>query len=401
MSFAALLGPRFGDGERLEVDKRTNLVTLASLAVCWAGCGIEIEWGDSLGDEVGDGGHDNDLYCNERMNCVRTWKLDPRIEQAINEGVLVPYIDDGSCNTPEREWDCLHRIDPILGPVEPLRCASCPEMIGGYSGHTTNVEAFSLCWPEMAAWSLAGAQGAIAAPGAPAWAPDCSSLEPFAFSYDYVVTMPCNFGAACMGLDTECGCKCGELVNEAAWDACDDIAEAMGLADNNYWSLMCTGYPWIWDEFAFGKGGWVGTTCQFNAEGPEPGDPPMPFEQLPPADFISCTITGTDALCLIDDDLFGMLVGSPNLLFTGASFSPERTGAVEIEQCDVGSVCHALGLGVGQQIVAVGTGSGSPLDPAEITSALRELTTNSGMKIRIVAPSIPTSTWTLRVVRSL
>jgi len=193
------------------------------------------------------------------------------VQSLIDSGEFVPH-SLGTCDQPGREWDAFVRAFPIDDGIGPrLRAACCADM--GCDGLNVNVSGFGLCMPGPQTWDAGGTVGAIGF-GPAQWSPECDELTPYAFAHDYDMVFSCQ-GVSCLDFREECGCSC----DQGSCSALQNQLETDYGVLEEVWELACTGYPWVWDRFAFGDGGWVGDSCQFNQPDPEPGTIPDPFTE--------------------------------------------------------------------------------------------------------------------------
>jgi hypothetical protein len=172
---------------------------------------------------------------------------------------------------------------------------------------------------------------------------------------------------SCLGLDEYCGCKCED--SSVCWGLQDFLEtyyygeDEDGLIPGG-WESACTGYPWAWDQWAYGVGSYVGTTCEWNMPPPMPGDVPQFLEDA--LDGITCDHRS----CSITEDVIDELLASPGTVF-GSSVVTIAGDGLEIVTCE--HVCRELNLEAGDRIVGVGLGDRSPLDPSAWLLALDEL----------------------------
>lgn len=351
---------------------QTRLITtslLLTLGLLTA-CGLsDFQWcfdPDDCASETG--GEDGDMYCtaplaNGRWYCLRNPQHDPRVKQAIEIGLLVPWTDVGSCPHEGREWDALQQLDPIDSLAPTLRAVECShEPIPEGDG-------FSICLPEQSGWAPAvGMRGAIGAGTGDVWSTSCGTLQDYALVYDYAHYVPCTYGVSCAGFADECSCKCGnDLDCGPVQNFLEDYyfgEDADGLIPYG-WESTCTGLPWAWDQWAYGGvGGYTGTVCEWNGVDPGPGDMPLQLAKL--IDDITCI----GSTCTVPAHAIEDVLASPGLV-AGSSSVALGHEAVEINACN--HVCTALGLHVGDRIAQLGLVDHSPLDPSAWVKAYDEL----------------------------
>jgi hypothetical protein len=344
----------------------TRPIVLVVLLTFASGCTIDQicfpDYQDCPTDETGG---DEGLYCsaplpNGRWHCLLNDPSDFRVKKAIDDGLLVPWTEEGSCPHHGREWDTLRRVDPVVNAAPPLRAAECSDTPLQVTYH------FSICLPDKAVWSSGHPNGAIGMAGGDPWSTNCTTPEPYLYTHDYVLAVPCARGVTCLGFDTECACKC-----EEPWDcgAMQDYLETY-YGEDQYglipggWESACTGYPWEWDQWAYGVGSYQGTSCEWNMPGPMPGDVPQPLQDI--IDDITCV----ESTCTLAETLIDDVLASPGLV-AGSSIIAFDRAAIEIGECN--HVCTALGLVAGDRIVALGLTAQDPTDPAAWMRAHDEL----------------------------
>jgi hypothetical protein len=130
------------------------------------------------------------------------------------------------------------------------------------------------------------------------------------------------------------------------------------------WESACTGYPWRWDQFAYGVGSYVGTSCEWNMPPPMPGD--IPGALFKAIEAIDCK----RGMCTVPEHRLDEILASPGLVF-GSSAVTMGPDVIEIVACE--HICKELGLHVGDRIVDVGLGRLSPTDPSAWLRAYDEL----------------------------
>lgn len=320
---------------------------------------------DACGGETG--GEDG-LYCGPpdatgRWRCVLNDANDLRVEKAIADGLLVPWTDQGTCPHRGREWDTLRRVDPVNNGATPLRAAECSDT------PIPKLLYFSICLPDQAVWSSGKPNGAIGPIDDDEWSPNCTALDPYAVIYEYLYATPCAGGVTCLGFDDECACKCDD---DSDCGLMQDWLEAQYFGEDQDglipggWESACTGYPWVWDQYAYGSGSYVGTSCEWNMPGPKPGEVPQPLQDV--IDEITCV----RSTCTIGEHVLDDLIASPGLIAGSSTLALGRV-AIEIGQCN--HVCAVLGLRAGDKILAIGRRARDPTDLSAWAQAYDELLT--------------------------
>jgi hypothetical protein len=341
--------------------KRCAVLALM-LATCLAGCSY---YEGFFGvDETGD---DPDPYwCQADGRCLLADPDSDYVQSLIDSGRFHPH-SLGTCEEPLETWQPFATFaDPWDG--HQLEAACCADM--GCIGANNSDRTFAICYPEDG-WDLDGLIGAIAP--LDAWGvPQCGDVPPLGFAWDYVYAVPCNKGVACEEFDMECGCTCSKYDNQDQCAALDQhLADTYFGEDNWYngpWESSCTGVPYDWDNFAYGTGGYIGGSCEFNQPGP--GDVPDELDDI--IDDIDCT-TGS---CSVPADTLEELLAHVGALASSAEVELEvgRRGiprGVRLTTCE--AVCIALGGQAGMTITALGNDYGDPLMPSSAAAALAEL----------------------------
>jgi hypothetical protein len=315
------------------------------------------------------GGEPNEYWCTAAGQCLLAHPFySPRVSQLIDDGRFHPH-SLGTCEEPSQVWEAFAEPHNPWNAAPPLQAACCPEM--GCKGDESHDLTFAICYPETNVWHLDGLVGAIAP--LDAWGvPQCDDVAPLGFAYDYLYAVPCTSGVACEQFDTACGCTCDDA---ADCGVIDDQLEldyfGVDALTDAGWEGDCTGQPWVWDNFAYGSGGWIGSTCEFNQ--PQPGEIPQELREL--IDDIACFGDTCDMPAQLIDDVLAnswTLVGSELAL---------NDRGVEFVECM--GLCAALGGSTGSTVVTIGNEYGDPTQPADLRAALDELRRGSTIVVTI------------------
>ncbi len=298
-------------------------------------------------------------WCDELGNCLLESPHSNRVKKLIHDGLFVPgYM--GPCEHPQNTWEpfALFEVD------WPLKAACCEDM--GCQGAGNDDPSFEICMPEVAAWNFDGLVGAIAPLGDWGHA-QCHAVPPLAYVYDYLYAVHCG-AVVCENWRTDCACKCED--SSTCW-AFDDALEAEYFGEDALtdagWESACTGVPYHFDPMAFGSGGWLGGSCEFNQ--PEPGPNPLGSEPTPPELLrVLSQVHCARESCSLTLDTLTYILSNPGML--ASSDVALTTGGIEFTRCN--DLCEVAGLSEGSIVVGVGRSGSAPLEAASWSMAYEE-----------------------------
>jgi hypothetical protein len=376
---------RFGPRPGLTgVQSTSILVPVLALLGCLA-CNDGVCIGPICFGETGDGAEDPPsdcdetdpepgcYWCDELGYCLLESPTSDRVKTLIHEGQFVPH-SMGTCEEPQNTWEPFALFESDWQ----MEAACCEDM--GCEGKGSLDPSFEICMPEIPAWDFDGLVGAIAP--LDAWGTaQCDEVPPLAFMYDYLYAVHCH-AVACEEWRTDCACKCDD--SGACWDFDDALEDSYFEADaliDAGWESACTGVPYRWNQWAYGEGGWVGGSCEFNQPWPSQfpsGSEPAPDELLKVLSQVDC-VRGSCSLTL---GTFNHIVANVGIL-ASSDVALTRRG-IEITRCN--DLCDVVGLSAGSMVIGVGRSGSAPLEIASWSMAHEEFIGDGWTTITVQHP---------------
>lgn len=313
-------------------------------------------------------------WCDEFGYCLLESPRSDRVKALIQEGRFIPH-SMAPCEEPRNTWEPFVFFESDW----PLQAACCGDL--GCDGKGNLDHSFEICMPEVPAWNFDGIVGAIA-PLGPWGDAQCDELPPLAFVYDYLYAVQCH-AVVCEKWRTDCACKCTDSSTCSAFD--DELEDKYfgedALTDAG-WESVCTGMPYRWDPYAYGEGGWVGGSCEFNQPWPDqfpPGSQPVPPELLDVLGKIECIRES----CSLTLDTFEYITANVGMLASSAVALTTR--GIEITRCN--DLCEVVGLSPGSTVIGVGRRGSAPLEMASWWMAYEEFIGDGWTTVTVQHPN--------------
>ena len=345
------------------MQRLTQFTTLVTVLTIFPACidGSECATSFKLGPYcLGEtGGEDpTEFYYDENGIALLIDPDSERAQDLVNSGRFHPH-GRGACEDIVYQWTEFGEFQS-----ESVTVACCADRGCDWTAGDSQTQ-FRICYPDASAWGLDGLVGAIA-PIEEWGAPNCETLTPFGWQYDYLYQVPCVHGVVCEEHLEQCGCACG-----VDFTSCFDVdywLDATYFGDGALlqagWESACTGVAYWWDAQAYGTGGWVGNSCEFNQPGP--GD--VPFVVPPSVQEFKSLASCDDGICYVNERVIELVMNHPSM-FDGNLLDNSSADVVMIRAC--GDLCEYMGGFAEMQISSVGMEDQAPT-PAALLSALSE-----------------------------